>query len=63
MVANGWGRIIGISSVLAGQPAVRMAAAAASKAGMEAFLLAVAQEAKSKGVTANILVVRTIDTP
>jgi NAD(P)-dependent dehydrogenase (short-subunit alcohol dehydrogenase family) len=63
LTANGWGRLIAISSVYGQQPAAKTAAYAAAKAALEALVLAVAQEGKSKGLTANVLVVRTIDSP
>lgn len=59
---NGWGRVVMISSPAAGRPAARGAAYAAGKAAQEALILALAQELKGSGVTANLLVVRTIDT-
>jgi 3-oxoacyl-[acyl-carrier protein] reductase len=62
LAASGWGRVIVVSSPLATKPAAKMGAYAAAKAAEEALLLTVAQEAKDKGVTANILQVRTIDT-
>jgi len=61
--ANGWGRLIAISSLYGQQPAARTAAYAAAKAALEALVLAIAQEGKSKGLTANLLIVRTIDSP
>lgn len=63
LTANGWGRFIAVSSVYGQQPAARTAAYAVAKAALEALVLTVAQEGKAKGVTANVLVVRTIDTP
>ena len=61
MVANEWGRIIVVSSPSALRPPARGAAYAVGKAAQEALLLALAQELKGSGVTANILQVRTID--
>jgi NAD(P)-dependent dehydrogenase (short-subunit alcohol dehydrogenase family) len=61
LVANGWGRIIGISSPTASRPRAKSSAYAAGKAAQEALLFAVAQELEGSGVTANLLVVRTID--
>jgi NAD(P)-dependent dehydrogenase (short-subunit alcohol dehydrogenase family) len=63
LTANGWGRIVAVSSTQAQQPAARVSAYAASKAAMEALMLSVTQEVKAQGVTANVVVVRTIDTP
>ncbi|MGQ0603732.1 MAG: SDR family NAD(P)-dependent oxidoreductase, partial [Anaerolineales bacterium] len=62
LAASGWGRIIVVSSPIATRPTAKMGAYAAAKAAEEALLLTVAQETKDKGVTANILQVRTIDT-
>ena len=62
LTANGWGRVIALSSVLADKPTAQSAAYSAAKAGVEALTLSVAQEVKDKGVTANIVVVKTIDT-
>ena len=62
LVANGWGRIMAVSSPTASRPLAKSAPYAASKAAQEALLLALAQELTGSGVTANLLVVRTIDT-
>jgi NAD(P)-dependent dehydrogenase (short-subunit alcohol dehydrogenase family) len=62
LVANGWGRIIAVSSPTASQPRAKSAPYAAGKAAQEALLLTIAQELTGSGVTANLLVVRTIDT-
>ncbi len=61
LVANGWGRIIAISSPYASKPPANSAPYSVGKAAQEALLLTLAEEVKSSGVTANILVVRTID--
>jgi len=61
LVANGWGRIMAVSSPTAIRPAAKSAPYAAGKAAQEALLLALAQELAGSGVTANLLVVRTID--
>lgn len=63
LTANGWGRIVTLSSVLADRPTVQSAAYSAAKAGLEALTLAAAQEVRDKGGTANVLVIRTLDTP
>lgn len=63
LTANGWGRIVTLSSVLAERPAIGSAAYSAAKAGLEALTLAAAQEVKEKGATANVLVIKTLDTP
>jgi len=59
--ANGWGRIVVVSSPNAAQPAAKSAPYAIAKAAQETLLLALAQELKHSGVTANILRVSTID--
>ncbi len=63
LTANGWGRIITFSSVVADRPTANSAAYSAAKAGLEALTLAVAQEVKEKGVTANVVVIKTLDVP
>ncbi len=62
LVANGWGRIMAVSSPTATRPAAKSAPYAAGKAAQEALLLTLAQELAGSGVTANLLVVRAIDT-
>ncbi len=62
LTANGWGRIVTLSSVLAERPTAHSAAYSAAKAGLEALTLAAAQEVKDKGATANVIVIRTLDT-
>jgi NAD(P)-dependent dehydrogenase (short-subunit alcohol dehydrogenase family) len=61
LVASGWGRIIGVSSPTASHPRAKSGPYAAGKAAQDALLLALAQELEGSGVTANLLVVRTID--
>lgn len=61
MVQNGWGRIVMISSPSAGRPAAKSGPYAIGKAGQEALLLALSEELKDSGVTANLLIVKTID--
>lgn len=63
LLANGWGRIITLSSVVAEKPTAQSAAYSAAKAALEALTLAVAQEVKEGGVTANVVVIKTLDTP
>ncbi len=63
MASHNWGRIITTSTPLAEKPNAQSAAYSASKAAMEALTLAMAQEGKDKGITANIIVVKTIDIP
>lgn len=61
LAANGWGRIVAVSSPAATRPAAKGASYAVGKAAQEALLLTLAQELAGFGVTANLLVVRTID--
>lgn len=61
LVANGWGRIIVISSPLASNPPEDTAPYAIGKAAEEALVLTLAREVRDSGVTANVLQVRTID--
>ncbi len=61
MIAQEWGRVIIISSPTASRPAARRAPYAVGKAAQEALLLTLAEELKDTGVTANAIVVSTID--
>jgi NAD(P)-dependent dehydrogenase (short-subunit alcohol dehydrogenase family) len=61
LVANHWGRIVMIGSTAATRPGAKGSAYAAGKAGQEALLLGLSQELKGTGVTANLLLVKTID--
>ena len=61
LVANGWGRIIVVSSPLTSNPPANMGPYVAGKAGQEALIMTVAREAAGTGVTANVLHVRSID--
>ena len=59
--ANGWGRFLVISSPRAFSPRGGNAAYVVGKAGGEVLTLSLAQELKDTGVTANVILVRTID--
>lgn len=63
LAARGWGRIItfGARSAAAGQ--ARSGAYAASKAGVVALTQSIAAEVKGSGMTANVLLLSTVDTP
>ncbi len=61
LTANGWGRVVAISSPAAAQPPAGRSAFSIGKAAQEALVLALAQELKGTGVTANLLLVRAID--
>lgn len=61
LAANGWGRIIVVSSPAAADPSANGAAYSIAKAGQEALIATLAEELKARGVTANVLRVRSID--
>ena len=61
MVKNHWGRVVMITSPSGVRPSAKSGLYAAGKAGQEALVLALSQELKGTGVTANLLQVRTID--
>ncbi len=61
MVANGWGRVIAISSQIASRPTAKRAPYAVGKVAEEVLILTLAQELVNSGVTANLIVVNTID--
>ena len=61
LVANQWGRFLVISSLRALDPRGNNAAYAIGKAGEEVLTLSLAQELKDTGVTANVILVRSID--
>jgi NAD(P)-dependent dehydrogenase (short-subunit alcohol dehydrogenase family) len=61
LIKNGWGRIVMITAPAATRPSSKGSAYATGKAGQEALMLALSQELKGTGVTANLLQVRQID--
>ncbi len=61
LAANGWGRMIVVSSPSAAAPPAKSAPYAIAKSAQEALMLTLAEEYKGTGVTANVLRVRTID--
>lgn len=61
LIKNGWGRIIMISSPYAARPNAKGGPYAIGKAGQEALMLTLSQELKGTGVTANLLLAKTID--
>lgn len=61
LIANGWGRIVMITSPYAARPSAKGGPYAVGKAGQEALMLTLAQELKGTGVTANLLQAKTID--
>ncbi len=63
LTANGWGRILTVSSGLTQSPPPNISAYVTAKAALETMTLAVAKEVQDKGVTANVVLVRSLDTP
>lgn len=61
LAANGWGRVIAVSSPSATRPSAKSGAYAAGKAAQETLLLTLADEFKGTDVTANIIQVSSID--
>lgn len=61
MTEGGWGRIVVVSSPYANRPAAKGGPYAIGKAAQETLILALAQELRGSGVTANIVQVQTID--
>ncbi len=59
--ANGWGRLIVVSSPSVAAPPANSAPYAIGKSAQEALILTLAEEYKGTGVTANVLRVRSID--
>jgi NAD(P)-dependent dehydrogenase (short-subunit alcohol dehydrogenase family) len=62
MLAHHWGRILVVSSPFAAHPNASLAPYVIGKAAQEALMLSIAQEVKGSGVTANMLLVKSIDT-
>lgn len=63
LTANGWGRILTISSGITQAPPGTAVAYVTAKAALETMTLAVAHEVKDKGVTANVVLIRALDPP
>jgi NAD(P)-dependent dehydrogenase (short-subunit alcohol dehydrogenase family) len=63
MLERGRGRIINIGAGAAGKAGLGMGAYAASKAGVQRFTEALAEELKDQGVTVNAILPGIIDTP
>ena len=61
LAKSGWGRVIVISPSTVTNPPAKTGAYTAAKAAQENFVLTLAAELKDKGVTANIIQVRSID--
>jgi NAD(P)-dependent dehydrogenase (short-subunit alcohol dehydrogenase family) len=63
LLANGWGRVIMITTPYAARPAAKGGPYAIRKAGQEALMLALSQELKGSGVTAPSAETSTWTTP
>jgi 3-oxoacyl-[acyl-carrier protein] reductase len=61
MLERRWGRVMAISSPLASEPGPRGGGYIAAKAAQEALLRTLARDTAGTGVTANLIMVRTID--
>ncbi|HEX5826941.1 MAG TPA: SDR family oxidoreductase [Candidatus Limnocylindrales bacterium] len=61
MVTRGFGRVLAVSSPFASNPTGKGASYAIAKAGQEALVRSLARETSGSGVTANLVIVRTID--
>ncbi len=61
MVERGWGRIVAVSTPVAANPAAKMSPYAVAKAAEETLVRAVAKEIAGTGVTANLVLVKKID--
>ena len=63
LVENNWGRILTISSAATQNPPAHSVAYVTTKAALETLTLAAAQETKDKNITANVVLIRALDTP
>lgn len=63
LIENEWGRILTISSGVTQNPPPGSLAYITSKAALESFTAAVANEFKDRHVTANVVLIRALDTP
>ena len=61
MVERGFGRVIAVSSPLAVDPGAKGASYAMAKAAEEALVRSLAREVSGSGVTANLVIIRTLD--
>jgi 3-oxoacyl-[acyl-carrier protein] reductase len=61
MLERGWGRVMAISTPLASEPGPRGGGYIAAKAAQEALLRTLARDTAGTGVTANLIMVKTID--
>lgn len=63
LLENNWGRIVTISSGVTQAPPANVAAYVTAKSALETLTIATAQEVKDKNVTANVVLIRALDTP
>jgi NAD(P)-dependent dehydrogenase (short-subunit alcohol dehydrogenase family) len=63
LLENNWGRIVTISSGVTQNPPANSMAYVTAKAALETMTLALAQEVKDKPITANVVLIRALDTP
>ncbi len=61
--ARGWGRFLAVTSTKAQAPTAKSALYSMGKAASDALVLALADELRGTGATANLVVVDSIDTP
>jgi NAD(P)-dependent dehydrogenase (short-subunit alcohol dehydrogenase family) len=61
MLTRHWGRVMAISTALAGEPGPRGGGYVVAKAAQEALIRTLARDTAGTGVTANLIIVRTID--
>ena len=61
LAANGWGRVIAVTSPFATNPSAKMGAYAVGKAAQETLLMTLADEFKGTNITANVIQVKSID--
>jgi NAD(P)-dependent dehydrogenase (short-subunit alcohol dehydrogenase family) len=61
LAANGWGRVIAVTSPFATNPSAKMGAYAVGKAAQETLLMTLADEFKGTDITANVIQVKSID--
>ena len=61
LAANGWGRVIAVTSPFATGPSAKMGPYAVGKAAQETLVLTLADEFKGTDITANVIQVKSID--
>lgn len=61
MIERGWGRVMVVSTPLATEPGPRGGGYVIAKAAQEALIRTLARDLAGSGVTANVILVRTID--